>query len=145
MPDDDRLIYLLFTSQLKLRQYLKGAFIASGIKVTAAQSGILLLLKRKDGRMMTELSQILGIDNSTLTGLVDRLERADFVKRNANPGDRRSSHIYITTKGLEECKAAKDVIRRINEEIKSGFSPEEIDAFKKVLQAFFTKFAREQL
>ena len=143
MPDDDRLIYLLFTSQLKLRKYLKSAFIASGIKVTVAQSGILLLLKRKDGRMMTELSQILGIDNSTLTGLVDRLERSDFVKRNANPGDRRSSHIYITAKGLEEGQSAKDVLRRINEEIKAGFTPEEIDAFKKILQAFFTKFAKE--
>ena len=76
MPKDDRLIYLVFTAQLKLRTYLKNAFSEAGVTITPAQSGILFLLKRKNGQTMSELSQVLTLDNSTLTGLVDRLERA---------------------------------------------------------------------
>jgi DNA-binding MarR family transcriptional regulator len=143
MPANDRLIFLVFTAQQKLRTYLNNTLSARGVKVTSTQSGILFLLEQQDGRTMTELSQILGIDNSTLTGLIDRLEKSGLVKRNANPGDRRSSHIYVTPQGIEEAKGAKAVIRRVNEEVKSGFSAKEIDVFKDVLQAFHRKFSRE--
>jgi MarR family transcriptional regulator, organic hydroperoxide resistance regulator len=140
MNADDRLIYLIFTAQNKLRTYLNNAMTADGVKVTVAQSGILFLLKEKDGRSMTELSRILGIDNSTLSGLTDRLEKARLVERNANPTDRRSSHIYMTREGIEAAEAAKRVVRRVNEKIKEGFAPEEMEAFQKVLKTFFGRF-----
>jgi DNA-binding MarR family transcriptional regulator len=142
MIKDDRLIFLVFSAQQKLKMYLNSALIASGVRVTVAQAGILFLLKQKDGRTMTELSQILGIDNSTMTGLTDRLEKAGFLKRHANPGDRRASHIHISPQGLAEVEGAKAVIRRVNEEIKTGFSEEEMEAFKRVLNGFFDKFQR---
>lgn len=142
MIKDDRLIFLLFSAQQKLKMYLNGALMASGVRVTVAQAGILFLLKQKDGRTMTELSQILGIDNSTMTGLTDRLEKIGFLQRHANPEDRRASHIYITPQGLAEVDGAKAVIRQVNEKIKTGFSGEEIEAFKRVLNGFFLKFQR---
>jgi DNA-binding MarR family transcriptional regulator len=142
MIKDDRLIFLVFSAQQKLKMYLNSALMASGVRITAAQAGILFLLKQKNGRTMTELSQILGIDNSTMTGLTDRLEKAGFLKRHANPGDRRASHIHITPQGLAEVEGAKAVISRVNEEIKTGFSVEEIEAFKRVLNGFFLKFQR---
>lgn len=142
MIKDDRLIFLVFSAQQKLKMYLNSALAASGVRVTAAQTGILFLLKQKEGRTMTELSQILGVDNSTMTGLTDRLEKAGLLKRRANPGDRRASHIHITPQGLAEVDGAKAVIRRVNEEIKTGFSVEDIEAFKRVLNGFFDKFQR---
>ena len=139
---DNRLIFLIFSAQQKLRIYLNNALSAAGVRVTVAQAGILFLLKQKDGRTMTELSQILGIDNSTMTGLTDRLEKTGFAKRQASTGDRRASHIHITSEGLAEVEGAKRVIRQVNEEIKTGFSEEEIEAFKRVLNGFFDKFQR---
>lgn len=140
MKANDRLIYLIFTAQNKLRTYLNKCLSDSGVTVTVAQCGILFLLKNKNSQTMTELSRVLGIDNSTLTGLTDRLEKAGMVRRIANPGDRRSSHIDITPAGLDETERAKKVIRRVNEKIKEGFSSEEIEAFKSVLGAFSGKF-----
>jgi DNA-binding MarR family transcriptional regulator len=140
MVSDDRVIYLLFTAQQKLRTYLNAALASEGLRVTYAQAGILFLLKHKSGRSMTELSQYLGTDNSTMTGLVDRLEKAGFVSRNSHPGDRRLSHVYITEAGLAEINRAKTVIRRVNEEVKSGFTNREVDNFKSVLNSFFEKF-----
>jgi DNA-binding MarR family transcriptional regulator len=140
MQTDDRLIYLVFTAQQKLRTYLNGCLVAEGTKLTITQAGILFLLKQQDGRIMTELSQIMGLDNSTITGLVDRMEKSGFVTRNSNPSDRRLSHIYITPKGQEEVNKAKAVIRRVNEEVKKGFSSGDIDTFKSILHSFFKKF-----
>ena len=140
MKKDDRLIYLIFTAQQKLRTYMKNVLMKENVRVTTAQAGILFLLKQKSGQSMSELSQVLSIDNSTLTGLIDRLERSGFVRRNSNPGDRRALNIDITDTGLRELEKAKAVIRRINEEIKAGFSEQEMESFKKVLQHFTLKF-----
>lgn len=89
---------------------------------------------------MTELSQVLSIDNSTITGLIDRLEKSGFVSRNAGRSDRRMFRIYITPQGIEESNRAKTVIKRVNEEIKSGFSQEDIEIFKRILKSFLEKF-----
>jgi DNA-binding MarR family transcriptional regulator len=48
---------------------------------------------------MTELSRILSIERSSLTSMVDRLERRDLVARIANPADRRACHIELTPAG----------------------------------------------
>ena len=140
MPPDDRLIYLLFTAQQKLRTYLKKMMTKENVRVTTAQAGILFLLKQKDGRTMSELSQLLSIDNSTITGLVDRLEKTGLVRRNASPHDRRASHVFINPQGMEEVDKAKKVIRMVNQEIKNGFSAEELDSFNRILKSFFHKF-----
>src|SRR5258708_22677428 len=44
-------------------------------------------------RSMTELSRILSIERSSLTSMVDRLERRDLVARTANPTDRRGVRV----------------------------------------------------
>lgn len=142
MKKDDRLIYLIFTAQQKLRTYIKNVMIKENVRVTTAQAGILFLLKQKSGQSMSEMSQMLSIDNSTLTGLVDRLERSGFVRRNSNPGDRRALNIDITDAGIRELEKAKTVIGRINEEIKVGFSEQEMESFKRVLQHFALKFGK---
>jgi len=140
MPPDDRLIYLLFTAQQKLRTYLKKMMTKENVRVTTAQAGILFLLKQKDGRTMSELSQLLSIDNSTITGLVDRLEKTGLVRRDASPHDRRASHVFINPQGMEEVDKAKKVIRMVNQEIKNGFSAEEVESFNRILKSFFHKF-----
>ena len=105
-----------------------------------AQAGILFLLKKKDGQSMSEISQFFSIDNSTITGIVDRLHKSGFVRRTAGPNDRRVSLIYITPRGVEEINRAKTVIKKVNEEIKSGFSEQEVETFKKILNNIFVKF-----
>lgn len=142
MLTDDRLIYLLFKSQTKLQSYLRSELTSAGVKVTAVQAGILFLLKQKDGRTMTELSQVISTDNSAVTGLVDRLEKSGLIVRKAAPNDRRAYLIHVTPEGLEEVEKAKAIIRRVNGEIKEGFSEEEINAFKKVLGSIFEKFGK---
>jgi DNA-binding MarR family transcriptional regulator len=142
MSDDDRFIYLVFTAQQRLRNYLKQALVKGGIKITPAQAGILALLLEKNGRTMTELSQALSIDNSTITGLVDRLENAGFLQRQPKAEDRRISLIYITPVGDRETQKAIITLQQVNEEIKSGFSADEMETFKRILKSFFTKFNR---
>jgi DNA-binding MarR family transcriptional regulator len=142
MKADDRLIYLIFIAQQKLRTYINSALLEGDIKTTLSQTGILFLLSQEDGQSMTRLSNALEIDNSTLTGLIDRLERSGYVKRRPGDSDRRAFRICITPQGMEESNRARALIRKINEEIKSDFSQEEIETFKRVLGSLLERFGK---
>jgi DNA-binding MarR family transcriptional regulator len=140
---DDRLIHLVFTAQHRLRMHMRDELMKAGVKITIVQAGILFLLKEKDGRAMSQLSRLLFLDNSTMTGLIDRLEKSGFVSRKASPKDRRISLIHTTPAGIKEMNKAKTVIHRVNKEIKAGFSKKDIESFKKILNSFVTKFKKE--
>jgi DNA-binding MarR family transcriptional regulator len=142
MKTDDRLIYLLFMAQQKLRTYINNALSQGDIKTTLSQTGILFLLRQEDGQSMTQLSNALDIDNSTLTGLIDRMERSGLVTRRPGDSDRRAFRISITPQGLKESNRAGPLIRKINEEIKSGFFREEIVTFKRVLGSLIDKLGK---
>ena len=140
MSGHDRLIHLVLTAAQSLQTHLNRALKDSGVLVTTAQSGLLFLLKEQDGQSMTELSRVFHLDNSTVTGLIDRMEKAGLVKRRPDPADRRKQLIHITPLGIEESRRAGGIIQRVNQDIKTGCTDVEIKAFQKVLQAFVTKF-----
>ena len=140
MSNDDRLIYLLSIAQQALKDHTNRSISEAGGRVTLAQAAILLLLKQKDRRYMSEMGQIIGVDNSAMTRLVDRLEKAGLVKRQIDPENRRAISILLTSTGGKEAAAALTVIKRINEEIKKDYSPAEVDAFKKILGGILRKF-----
>ena len=142
MQPDDRLVYLISRAQHSLMTYLKKELNTQGTSITPVQAGILFLL-RKNAHTMTKLSQILSIDNSAITGLVDRLEKSGLAQRTANPKDRRTYLIRITEKGKAEIDRAYVTIKRVNEEMKSGFSADEIETFKRVLNNLLDRFAKD--
>jgi len=76
----------------RLRQY--------GTKISSLQHGILRMLQF-DTLTISELSQRLGLDPSTLVRAVDALEHKDLACRGTDPHDRRRNPITISNKGME--------------------------------------------
>lgn len=64
------------------------------------QQAHLLCVLLGDPLGMTDLSHILSIERSSLTSMVDRLERRSLVARTAHPTDRRACQIALTDEGL---------------------------------------------
>jgi DNA-binding MarR family transcriptional regulator len=56
-------------------------------------------------RGMAELAQCFGVEKATLTGLVDRAEQRDLVRRSPVPGDRRALHVTLTDTGRRAATA----------------------------------------
>ncbi|MFX1238055.1 MAG: MarR family winged helix-turn-helix transcriptional regulator [Promethearchaeota archaeon] len=69
--------------------------------ITPPQLLILRQLWRNDGLPSKELSKITRTSRSTITGVVDTLEKNGFVMRELNPEDRRSWLVKLTKKGKE--------------------------------------------
>lgn len=59
---------------------------------------------------MTDLSRILSIERSTLTNMVDRLERRTLVARIAHPTDRRACQIDLTDAGRDLAHEAHEAV-----------------------------------
>ncbi len=140
MSQDDKLIFLLSIAQQAVTKHTNKVMAQNGVRITLAQSGVLFLLKQQDRRMISELGKILGIENSAMTGVVDRLEKFGFVTRQPDPSDRRALLLCITPEGLEEIERAKPIIRRANDAIKADFCKEDIDVFKEVLNGILKRF-----
>jgi DNA-binding MarR family transcriptional regulator len=140
MQPDDRLIYLMARAGHRLKEYVRVRMIDEGVKLSQTQGGILMLLDDEGDKSMTEISNAFDVDNSAITGSVDRLERAGFIERSPHPSDRRVNLISITKAGKTAVKRSRKVVMEVNDEIKEGFTAEEIDAFKRVLASFFDKF-----
>src|SRR3981081_1362604 len=94
----EALLGLVRTSSLM--QKLSDRFF-SQFGLTDVQFNILMILKehRKEGLSQQELSEHLIVTKSNVVGLIDRLERSGYVKREAHPSDRRFNQIVLTRKG----------------------------------------------
>ncbi len=67
--------------------------------VTSSQGGTILSLPLNNTFRMNELSKAVGVDNSTMTRMVDQLVDKGLVLRKANGSDRRLVQIGLTPKG----------------------------------------------
>jgi DNA-binding MarR family transcriptional regulator len=140
MVVEDRLIFLISKVCQKLIINLQKAFSESGVEVTPIQVMLLFFLQKNDGSSLTQISQGLMLENPTITGLIDRLEKSGYVKRSDHPNDRRVYLIYLTEKGRKVANKALPIVKNLNEQIKEGYSKGEIENFKKVLVGAFNKF-----
>lgn len=74
--------------------------------LASAQWGALKILWDSDGLTISELSERLFLKNSSMTTLVDRMERDGYVVRKRMKDDRRVVKVYLTNKGV----AVKDKV-----------------------------------
>jgi len=70
-----------------------------GSKLTPSKLRGLELLGQHDGLRIGELADRLGVDDTTATRLVDRLEELDLAERHSEEADRRAILVGLTAEG----------------------------------------------
>ena len=60
---------------------------------------VLELLYNKGPHTVQKISEKLSIPSGSITYVVDKLEKKEFVKREPSPTDRRASNVVLTEKG----------------------------------------------
>ena len=141
MPPLTRQEVSLAIAQL-MPNIIRGVQLDFFIKRGVTQTQFLLLVAiHAYGRCtMGALARSLHVRMPTATGVVDRLARAGYVRRSADPVDRRQVVVALTLKGRSFIQDFEAVIRRRWEEVLRSLSPRELIAFYHVV----TKL-REQL
>lgn len=106
------------------------------LDLTAQQIGVILLLARGYARTPFELSRKLSYDSGSMTRLLDRLEKKDFISRARSASDRRVIELSLTARGAEAARALPGVIAgELNAQL-AGFSADELGTLTALLQRF---------
>src|ERR1700678_4230152 len=79
--------------------------------LSLTQLRVLGILRDRRAKM-SELADYLGLDKSTVSGLVDRAEQRGLLKREAHPIDGRAVDVLLTTEGMELAERGATQIAR---------------------------------
>jgi MarR family transcriptional regulator, organic hydroperoxide resistance regulator len=107
----------------------------AGLDLTASEINALANLADGRGRTMSELSAAAGTRPSTLTSVLDRLERRGHITRGARPGDRRAVLIELTGSGRQAATTIRQAVADLEHRALGGLPPETISALRLTLQA----------
>ena len=104
------------------------------IGITTALFAVLNLLLTREAMIQQEIGAAIGIDPSTMVGLVDDLEQAGLAKRRPHPRDRRAREVVITAKGRRTVDRARALAGEVEEAVLQGLASEERRQLKKLLR-----------
>ncbi|EHQ90694.1 MarR family winged helix-turn-helix transcriptional regulator [Desulfosporosinus youngiae] len=124
--------FLLTQAQQKVFKCLKSEL--EPFNVTPVQYGVLQCLWDEGGQTPKQIGNVLGLDSSTITGILDRLENKALIIRNSCIGDRRAIKVELTEKGSELREPIGKIVEDVNIEVLKQFSSEEIAELKKILK-----------
>ncbi len=87
--------------ELSARTLMFHAAIAEKVGLSATEHKALDLLSRSGALTAGQLAELTGLTTGAITGLIDRLEKAGFVKREKDPSDRRKVVIQPVIEKME--------------------------------------------
>jgi len=121
-------IVYLYTESRRLTKGLARQFGLTGPQLT-----VIKLLEQFGDLSLSSLSERIRANNSTVTGIIDRMERSELVRRERSASDRRMVLIRLTKKGrqlasqieVEPMKIFRDALREL--------PPAELDELFRIL------------
>lgn len=126
--------YLCFRLGKSLRKILRYYDASlSGHNITPTQLFVFAALAEEDGQKFKELAIRVNMEGSTLTGVLDRMERAGFVERREDPEDRRSLLIYFSAKARMIIPEVISTADRIDESIIKQIPEDDFKVFLRVV------------
>ncbi len=94
---DDLLCFQIYAANNAMNRLYQPLLEALGLTYT--QYLVLLILWKNDNSPVGQIGARLGLESNTLTPLLKRMEKLDFVKRNRSTSDERQVIVALTTKG----------------------------------------------
>lgn len=132
--EDGTLAFLqvMWSLDHSLQRLSKG--MAARVGVTGPQRLALRIIGSQAGISPGELSRVLCLHPSTVTGIVQRLEKAGFVERTGTPEDGRRSVLTLTKEGRPLARATGGTVEDAARRALDKCRPDEVSCARKVLE-----------
>lgn len=101
--------------------------------VTPVQFSVLTAVAQTPGLEQARLTEQVGVDRTTLAGVVARLEKHGLVRRRAGRGDRRVKNVFPTPAGQSLLQRIEAPARRAHERTLAALPAAERKLFLKAL------------
>ena len=101
--------------------------------LTASQWKVIIVLSIREGITQRELANFIAVEGPTLVPIIDKMEDTGYLVRKADPNDRRSNKIFLTTKSANLVEEIINTILDFRVVITKGISKSDIERTKAVL------------
>lgn len=95
---------------------------------------IILNIDIIEGTPSTQLGPNMGMEATSLSRSLNKLEESAVIVRKPDPSDKRKTVIHLTSLGMEWREVAKEVVVNFNNKIFSEFKKDEMETFFAILK-----------
>ena len=99
---------------------------------------VLINIHYKEGTPSTSLGPKMGIEKTSLSRTLKKMETDGLIYREKSETDGRSVIIKLTDKGKAQRETAKQTVLKFNEIIEKSITPNELEAVRKVSEKIKT-------
>lgn len=132
--------FLLTTAQHTVFQYMSQRL--TPFDITPSQYGVLNCLWMNGGTCLPgQIAELLCLETSTVSGILDRMQKKELVDRVINAENRREVLVTVTEKGRALEEPVLKVIEEVNRNVLKDFDEEE----KNVLFFMLRQLAKKAL
>lgn len=124
--------YLLTNSQHKVFQIMSNSL--APYDVTPVQYGVLYCLWELNKNNPKDIAEELRLENSTISGVLERMEKKQLIVREISDEDRRFIKVALTPKAEALREEVLSAVENVNNEVMKSFSDEEGLMLKKSLK-----------
>lgn len=94
---------------------------------------LLIVARQNPGIRLGELAEITCVEGSTLSHMLDRMERDGLLVRRKGKHDNRVVSAWLTARGRRVADAVSEISRSHQEMMLAGLPPEEIEHVRKLV------------
>lgn len=91
--------------------------------------GFILLNVEKEGTPSTALGPKMGMEPTSLSRTLKKMEEEGLIVRRDHSIDKRVSLVFLTEEGVEKRRIAKQVVVDFNRKLRKNISPAKVNAF----------------
>jgi|TARA_B110000263_G_scaffold54234_3_gene45664 DNA-binding MarR family transcriptional regulator len=108
-----------------------------GLDISQDQWMVLGPIWKNEGISQKDISEYCGKDKTSVTKIIDTLEKKNIVVRVPDQLDNRVKRVVLSNKGKELFLNVMPVIEQTRDELRSGISDKEIESLKTVLTKLY--------
>jgi DNA-binding MarR family transcriptional regulator len=133
----ERYSYLLDRTARRVKQYAQQEFTSGNFEVTVDQWLVLKNLDNDKYLKQTELAELTGKDNPTLTRIIDLLCRKGLTERVVHKTDRRSFTVHLTDAGKDKLKELTPKVTEIRMKAWDNLTEDDYEQLKRILNKIY--------
>ena len=140
---DKTIDYVLRTTWLAVQKMYNEQ--ASQFDTTMATGFTLLSIDPEEGTPSTSLGPKMGMEATSLSRILKRMEELGLIERKPNPEDGRGVLIHLTDFGKEKRDYSREKVLTFNETIRKELSDEKLNNFYEVAETINELIANKKI
>jgi DNA-binding MarR family transcriptional regulator len=135
------LLFLIKRTGRAFMRRLNHNFAQAGHDVKSEQVRILSCLRHQDGQRQQDLANLVHKDKTSITRIIDSMEKRDLVVRIHDRLDRRQKLIYLTNKGKRLQEELRVIVQETALEAQQGVALEHLEICRDALTKIYSNLS----